>query len=202
MVENSLHRQGIKFVAGIDEVGVGSLAGPVLAAAIILPHNFTLKGVRDSKKLSPKQRSGIFSKIVEKALAIGIGIVDEKTIDKININNAAMLAMKLAVESLPIIPEYLLIDGRNKIDLTISQRSIIKGDDKCFSIAAASIIAKVIRDRIMDMYAVSLDKYGFSKHKGYGTKLHLSAIKKYGPSPIHRRSYAPISELPETAHFA
>jgi len=190
--EETLHQEGYWHIAGVDEVGVGSLAGPVLAAAVILPRKTRITGIKDSKKLSAQQRNILFKEIEMEAIAIGVGIVDEKIIDEINILKASQLAMKIAIESLEIKPEYLLIDGRNKIEIDLPQQPIIKGDNKCISIAAASIIAKVIRDKIMDNFSLSLATYGFQKNKGYGTQSHLAALLKYGPSPIHRQSYAPV----------
>jgi ribonuclease HII len=194
--EKKLWKQGKRFVAGVDEVGRGALAGPLVAAAVILPENSRIPGLNDSKKLSFGQREKIFQKIKKVAMAIGIGKVSHRMIDKINIGQANLLAMKKAVENLKVKPDYLLIDGeRNKIDLSVAQEGICKGDARCASIAAASIIAKVTRDRIMIKYAQKYPQYYFEQHKGYGTQKHLDAIQKHGPCPIHRRSFFPFSQF-------
>lgn len=192
--ERKLIRQGFKFIAGVDEVGRGPLAGPIVAAAVILPYKFSLPGLNDSKKLTAKTRERLFREI--KAIAVGIGIasVSHRLIDKINIGRANLLVMKLAVEKLGIEPEYLLLDGgRNRVALNIAQIGISGGDRKCASIAAASIIAKVTRDRLMMKYHDKFPRYGFARHKGYGTAEHLRSLEKYGPCAIHRRSFFPVS---------
>lgn len=191
--EKRLWKRGIKFVAGIDEVGRGPLAGPIVAAAVILPKNYKISGLDDSKKITPKKRERIYYEIRRKALAIAIGKVSHRAIDKLNIYRANLLAMKMAIEKLKIKPHYLLIDGeRNVIDCPIPQRGICGGDRKCASIAAASIIAKVTRDRMMVRYHQKYPNYGFDRHKGYGTKEHFQKIFQYGPSSIHRRSFYPL----------
>lgn len=187
--ENRLINAGYKMVAGIDEAGRGPLAGPVVAAAVILPQKIFIEGINDSKKVSIKKREALFEIINEKALSIGIGIIDHTTIDEINILNATKEAMKMAVEKLSISPKYLLIDALKLTDINIKQTAIIKGDSKSISIAAASIIAKVTRDRIMDQFNEIYPQYGFIKHKGYGTKDHYENIADYGISPIHRKSF-------------
>jgi len=187
--EREAFQQGIRYVAGIDEAGRGPLAGPVVAACVMLPENCLIEGVNDSKKLSASKREKLYEIIMEKAISVGVGIVDEKTIDEINILNAAKLAMKKAVEQVAPAPELLLIDALELSDLYIPQKSIIKGDATCFSIAAASIIAKVTRDRMLDELDDMYPVYGFKKHKGYGTAQHIDAIKKYGICPIHRISF-------------
>lgn len=192
--ERRLHRRGIKCVAGVDEVGRGPLAGPVVAAAVILPLKEKIEGLDDSKKLTPKKREELCREIKKKALAIGVGRVGHKLIDKINIGRANLLAMRKAVEKLNIAPDFLLVDGeRNHIKISIPQRGISGGDRKCASIAAASIVAKVIRDKIMLRYHKKFPAYRFDQHKGYGTRLHLENLEESGPCPIHRRSFAPVS---------
>ena len=185
--ENELYDRGFINIAGVDEAGRGPLAGPVVAAAVILKKGDFIAGLNDSKKLSEKRREELFDEITKKAVAYGVGIVDEKCIDKINILRATKLAMMEAVGK--INPDYVLVDAVELEKLRVGQNAIIKGDAKSVSIAAASIIAKVTRDRIM----VNLDKeypqYGFLKHKGYGTKEHIDAIKKFGASPIHRKTF-------------
>ena len=180
---------GYGLLAGVDEAGRGPLAGPVFAAAVILPADCVLEGVNDSKKLSEKRREELYDIITEKALAWAVASVDEKVIDEINIRNATYKAMNEAVNSLKIQPEYVIVDGDAVTNMEIPHTCVIKGDAKSLSIAAASILAKVSRDR----YLVELDKkypeYQFAKHKGYGTKLHSEMILKYGPCPVHRRSF-------------
>jgi ribonuclease HII len=193
--ERSLWSAGITHVAGVDEVGVGPLAGPVLAAAVILPQGIALRGVDDSKKLSPARREELAAKIRTVALGIGIGIVEPAEIDRLNIYRAALEAMRQAVAALPITPEHLLIDARRIPSLTIPQTPIIKGDTRSYSIAAASIVAKVERDGIMCQLDALYPEYGFREHMGYGTARHRAAIDQHGPSPVHRRSFAPVREL-------
>ncbi len=187
--------QGIEHVAGIDEAGRGPLAGPVVAAAVILPREVRIDGVDDSKKLTPLKREDLFGTISALALAIGVGIVHHDTIDEINIYRATMKAMAEAVRQLPLKPGHLLVDGPRYHDASIPFTPIVDGDAKCHSIAAASIIAKVTRDRLMVEYDQVFPEYGFAKHKGYGTPAHLEAIRKHGPCSIHRRSFTmPIKE--------
>ncbi len=187
--ENDACKKGIKLIAGIDEAGRGPLAGPVVAAAVILPEGIFIEGLDDSKKLTPGKRETLFDIIKEKALSYGVGIIDEKCIDEINILNATRKAMALAVRSLKLRPELLLIDAEKLQNLNINQISIIKGDTLSVSIAAASVVAKVTRDRMICELDKVYPQYGFAKHKGYGTKEHIDAIKKYGICPIHRISY-------------
>jgi len=187
--ENDAYKNGVKFVAGIDEAGRGPLAGPVVAAAVILPQNLIIEGLNDSKKLSAKKRDELFDVILEKAVAFGIGIADEKCIDEVNILNATMKAMKTAVDKLTPQPELLLIDAVKLKEVPINQVSIIKGDALSVSIAAASILAKVTRDRMIEDMDKKYPMYGFAKHKGYGTEEHIEAIKKFGICPIHRVSF-------------
>lgn len=191
--ENNLVRKGINIIAGIDEAGRGPGAGPVVAAAVILDNNYNNLIINDSKKLTEKRRLEAFNEINEKALQIGIGIVSNEEIDEINILNATKLAMERAYNNLSEKPEHLLIDALN-ININIPQTNIIKGDMKSISIAAASIIAKVTRDKIMVEYGEKYPNYLFEKHKGYLTKTHLELIKEYGPCPIHRKSFKPISD--------
>lgn len=181
--------QGYCNVAGIDEAGRGPLAGPVVAACVILPEKCMIEGVNDSKKLTPAKRDKLYDIILDRAVSYGIGIVDEKLIDEINILNATKLAMKMAVEHTDIKPDILLIDAVRLDDLDIPQISIAKGDELSISIAAASIIAKVTRDRMIAEADSQYPEYGFKKHKGYGTAEHINAIKKYGICPIHRISF-------------
>lgn len=187
--EKEAYSEGIKYIAGIDEAGRGPLAGPVVAAAVILPENVFISGLNDSKKLNEKQREKLFSEITEKAIAYEVGIVDEKIIDELNILNATKMAMEIAVETLKVKPDLLLIDAVNLDSLKIPQKSIVKGDSLSVSIAAASIIAKVTRDRLIEEMDSIYPEYGFKKHKGYGTKEHIDAIKKFGICPIHRVSF-------------
>jgi len=192
--ENKLEKLGVKYIAGIDEAGRGPLAGPVVAAAVILKPGSKLKYVDDSKKLSEKQREKALIEIKEHALAIGIGMCSVEEIDKINIYRAAREAMISAIKQLKIKPDFLLIDAM-PIDLDIPSESIIKGDQKSISIAAASIVAKTTRDAYMKEMDKVFPEFQFSKHKGYGTKLHKEMIEKYGYTPIHRKSYEPIKSM-------
>ena len=187
--ENGLYEKGIKYIAGIDEVGRGPLAGPVVAAAVVLPEDFDVIGVNDSKKLSEKKREELFEIIKEKAVSFAFGIVDNETIDEINILEATKKAMKEAVEGLDVQPEHLLIDAVKLEALDIPQTPIIKGDEKSVSVAAASILAKVTRDRMMVEYSEIYKDYSFEKNKGYGTKAHYEGIEKAGICPIHRKSF-------------
>jgi len=187
--ENTLYNNGTELIAGVDEAGRGPLAGPVVAAAVILPKGIFIEKLNDSKKLSQKQRDVLFDIIREKAVSYGIGIVDEKCIDEINILNATKKAMDIAISKLTPQPQTVLLDAIELSNLKIPQISIIKGDQKSISIAAASILAKVTRDRILVEMDSIYPQYGFSKHKGYGTGEHIAAIKKYGICPIHRVSY-------------
>ncbi len=187
--EKELYDLGFEMIAGLDEAGRGPLAGPVVAASVILPKGYFLEGIDDSKKLSAKKRESLYKIIHDIAIDIGVGIVDNKTIDRINILNATKLAMKKAIESMENQPEFLLIDAVKLTDINIKQKSIIKGDSTSISIAAASIIAKVTRDNIVKEYDKKYKGYGFAKHKGYGTKEHYAAIKKYGITPVHRKSF-------------
>ncbi|MFS1513220.1 ribonuclease HII [Chengkuizengella sp. SCS-71B] len=186
--EKTYWQQNKQYIAGIDEVGRGCLLGDVVAAAVILPIDLVIEGINDSKKLSPKKREICYEKIMEKALAIGIGKVDANRIDDINIKQATRLAMEQAFENLAIQPDFLLIDAE-KISTPIPQLALIKGDQLSQSIAAASIVAKVTRDRMCLQWDMEYPEYDIAKHKGYGTKLHREHILNYGPCPIHRRTF-------------
>ncbi|MBH10293.1 MAG: ribonuclease HII [Candidatus Marinimicrobia bacterium] len=181
-----------EIIAGVDEVGRGPLAGPVIAAAVILDKNHNISGLKDSKKLSNKMREILYDKIIDNAVSIGIGEVDEKIIDIINIKNATFKAMQIALENLSIKPHKALIDGYALDYQSIPNEGIIGGDNLVDSIKAASIIAKVTRDRLMINYSNIFPEYGFENHKGYGTKLHLSALNNFRATPIHRRSFKPV----------
>ena len=188
--EEDCFNRGIELVAGIDEAGRGPLAGPVVAAAVILPKHALIEGVNDSKKISEKKREKLYDDIINTAIDWGVGIVDNNVIDEINILNATRMAMHNAIEALKVKPEYILIDAEKKVDTNgIPFMPIIKGDALSISIAAASIVAKVTRDRMMREYDEIFPVYGFEKHKGYGTKMHTEAIKEHGMCMIHRKSF-------------
>ncbi len=197
--EKKLWQRGINFVVGLDEAGRGPLAGPVVAGAVIMRQNTKLSlKINDSKKLSEKKRDFFYEKLTNhKDVRWGIGIVSEKVIDKINILEATKLAMQKAVKDLKINADFLLIDGNFGINAKIPQKSVVKGDQKVFSIAAASIIAKVTRDRIMQKMHKKYPAYGFDMHKGYGTALHVSNLKNFGPCAIHRKSFYPVKSYPQ-----
>lgn len=187
--ERRLIRKGVKLIAGLDEVGCGPLAGPVLAACILLFESVSLAGIDDSKKLSARARYEIFERLKRKC-ALGLGIVWPEEIDRINIYQARIKAMEQAVASLEPKPEHVLVDGPIRLDLSgLSYTNIINGDAISVTVAAASIMAKVIRDRIMELYDVDYPEYGFARHKGYGTRYHFEALARYGPTRIHRRSF-------------
>lgn len=188
-IEDKLYSEGYNFVCGVDEAGRGPLCGPVVAAAVILPKDEYIEGVNDSKKLTEKKREKLYDDIMMKAVAVGIGISDVDVIEKVNILNATKLAMKQAIEKLSIKPDYVLIDGNQMIDINIKAETVVSGDAKSESIAAASIIAKVTRDRMLIEFDKKYPEYGFAKHKGYGTKSHIEAIQKYGLTDIHRPSF-------------
>ncbi len=187
--ERMAHRDGYGIVAGVDEAGRGPLAGPVIAAAVVLPQDFNDRLVNDSKKLTPKQRLRSYDVIYRHAKSVGIGIVDAHEIDRINILQGSLLAMTMAVDNLTPKPCFLLIDGKFTIQTEISQKAIIQGDSKSISVAAASIIAKVTRDRLMERYAVEYPQFEFDRHKGYPTKAHRQAILRHGCCPIHRKTF-------------
>ncbi len=187
--ERELYEKGFKYIAGLDEVGRGALAGPVVAAAVIFPSNTLIPGVDDSKKLSAQRRNNLFESIQRKAVSIGIGLIRAQTIDEINILEATKSAMKKAVFRCKTAPDFLLVDALTIPGTTIPQKKIIKGDQKSHSIAAASIIAKVIRDRIMICRDKSFPGYHFAKNKGYGTADHIRALQRFGPCNIHRKTF-------------
>lgn len=187
--EIQAHNDGFTVVCGVDEAGRGPLAGPVFAGAVILPENYTHEILNDSKKLSEKKRDLVYDDIIKDAIAWSVGIATEKEIDEINILNATFLAMKRAVDGLNIKPDLAFIDGNRYPNTGVKEVTIVKGDSKCMSVAAASIIAKVSRDRFMLQMAEKYPQYQFEKHKGYGTKLHYEMIEQYGVSEIHRRTF-------------
>lgn len=188
-IEESLYEKGYKLVCGVDEAGRGPLCGPVVAAAVILKPRQMIDGVNDSKKISEKKREKLYEDIMANALAVGVGMSDVDVIEEVNILNATKLAMKQAISNLKIQPEYVLIDGNQMIDITMDAETVVSGDAKSESIAAASIIAKVTRDRMLLEWDKEYPEYGFAKHKGYGTKAHIEAIGKYGLTPLHRKSF-------------
>lgn len=187
--ERELLERGFKYICGVDEVGRGPLAGPVVCAAVIMPRDRIIEGVDDSKKLTAKKRERLAVEIQKIAIACHISLIDEKIIDKINILEATKLCMKNAVEGLEVAPDYVITDGNMTLDIACPQLSIVKGDAKSYTIGCASIVAKVYRDNLMDKYAEEFPQYDFVNNKGYGTKKHTDAIKQYGLSPIHRRSF-------------
>ena len=189
LFERVLSSFGYRRICGIDEAGRGPLAGPVVAAAVIFPSGFAIPGLRDSKLLTPLQRETLFSQIFEKALSVGIGIIDSDLIDKVNILQATILAMQRSLDQLLVKPDYLLIDALTLPGLSIGQKGIIHGDNLSVSIAAASVIAKVTRDRLMRQYHGEFPEYRFDTHKGYGTHQHLEKIRQFGPCRLHRRTF-------------
>ena len=192
--EKELYAQGIQLIAGVDEVGRGPLAGPVVAAAVILPENCKIPGLNDSKKIPKSKHQAIYQAVLDQALSVGIGVKDNQVIDQVNIYEATKLAMLEAIQELDQQPQHLLIDAM-KLDLPISQTSIIKGDANSLSIAAASIVAKVTRDQMMAAYDQEYPGYDFGQNAGYGTSKHLEGLEKYGVTPIHRRSFEPIKSM-------
>ena len=193
--EKKAASSGFFHVAGLDEAGRGPLAGPVVASAVILPESFNDDRITDSKKLTPKKRDELFDVVYDHALSVGVGVVDHVQIDSINILQASLLAMQIAVKHLTHEPDYLLIDGIFQIDSHLPQEAIKKGDSLSISIAAASIIAKVTRDRMMLEYDALYPQYGFAKHKGYPTKAHKEAVSQYGVCPIHRKTFKGVKEF-------
>ena len=188
--ENELRKKGFSNICGIDEAGRGPLAGPVVVACVIMPKDSMIEGVNDSKKVSEKKREKLYEEITKTAISYEVGIIDQKEIDNINILNATKLGLTTAIKGLKVKPEFILVDALTNIDTCkIPYRSIVKGDAKCYCIACASIIAKVTRDRIMRQWAEVYPQYGFEKHKGYGTAMHIQAIKEYGLCPLHRHSF-------------
>jgi ribonuclease HII len=200
LFEKHAYTEGYYRVAGTDEVGRGPLAGPVVSAAVILPKNLNIPEIRDSKKISQYKRDLLYDRIYEEAETIGLGIIDSHEIDRINILQASLAAMCMAVDNLVPSPDFLLIDGKFKIPCTLPQKAVIKGDDRSISIAAASIVAKVTRDRLMEKYGKLYPQYGFAQNKGYPTKSHRSAIKACGCCPIHRMSFKGVKEFSVRNH--
>ena len=188
-LENEIYADGFSLICGVDEAGRGPLAGPVYAAAVILPRDAVIEGLNDSKKLTEKKREALFDVITERALTYGIASASVEEIEKLNILNAAFLAMNRAIDKLDPIPELALIDGNRSTGIAMPSRCVVKGDSRCADIAAASILAKVSRDRYMLNLAEKYPQYHFEQHKGYGTKLHYEALREYGPSPEHRPSF-------------
>ncbi|MGA1868689.1 MAG: ribonuclease HII [bacterium] len=196
VLERKVAALGFSSIAGVDEAGRGPLAGPVVASSVILPLSGEIEGIADSKSLTMQQRECLYNKITKEARAYGIGMTNAAQIDKINILQATFSAMKAAIKHLPMRPDFVLVDGKAPIpDLEIEQLAEIKGDKHCYCIAAASILAKVTRDRIMLKMHEKFPCYNFAKHKGYGTAEHLDALKRYGPCPIHRKSFKGVREL-------
>jgi len=198
--EKKIRAAGFRFIAGIDEAGRGPLAGPVVAAAVILPDDFYLPGLNDSKQLTSRQRDFFYGKIIQSAVAWGIGVISAREIDRFNIYEATKMAMEQAIMQLSVMPDFLLIDAV-KLDVGFPAVSLVKGDAKSVSIAAASIVAKVTRDRLMDRYAILYPRYQFEKNRGYGTREHLEALRQFGPSPIHRKTFAPVRECMDMGFF-
>ncbi len=195
-IEEALYKKGYKAICGVDECGRGPLAGPVVAAAVILPCETRIEDLNDSKKLTPLRRERVFEEIAKLGLICSVGVIDNGCIDNINIHRASLIAMRKAVMDLKYNPDIVLVDGKHLIpNLSHPQFSVIGGDGYCQSIAAASIIAKVTRDRIMDRYQALFPSYSFTTHKGYPTAAHLRELREHGPCEIHRRSFKPVAEL-------
>lgn len=188
-IENSLYSETVQLICGVDEAGRGPLAGPVCAAAVILPRDLQIPGLTDSKKLTDKKRRELFPVIQEQAIAYGIGLASEQEIDEINILQATFLAMRRALDQLSVRPDLALIDGNRETDFGLPVKTVVKGDSLSANIAAASILAKVTRDNIMIQLSEQYPEYGFEIHKGYGTKAHYAALTEHGASPVHRRSF-------------
>jgi ribonuclease HII len=199
--ERKLWREGAQAVAGVDEAGVGPMAGPVVAAAVIFDQEVFIKGVNDSKQLTPERREALFPAFRERAIAVGIGMASPGEIDQLNIFWATMAASERALHALGRIPDHVLVDGRLIPELKLPQTKIVGGDRKSFCIAAASIIAKVTRDRMMAEYDAQYPEFGFAQHKGYCTADHFAALERLGPTPIHRRSFAPVWEAAQRRLF-
>jgi ribonuclease HII len=193
-VEREYWSRGVTRIGGVDEVGVGPLAGPLVAAAVILPPEVPLRGIDDSKRLSSKQRDRLAQEIESCALACGIGVVEVEEVDRLNVFWASVEAMRRAVGNLAVDPEQLLVDARWIPDVAVPQQAIVGGDRRSYSIAAASIVAKVARDRMMCDFDRVYPEYGFARHMGYGTRFHLDALARFGPSPIHRQSFVPVRQ--------
>lgn len=192
--ERTLVRQGFRLVAGVDEAGRGPLAGPVVAAAVVFPPGLVVPGVRDSKTLTPARRQLLYDLIRRKALAVGVGVVPSQIIDEQNILQASLMAMRRAVDSLPVVPNYCLVDGNRLPELPCPAEAVVDGDATCFVIAAASIVAKVYRDRLMAELDRQYPGYGLAAHKGYPTRAHLEAIRRLGPSPVHRQTFKGVRD--------
>ena len=188
-LENGIYASGVNILCGVDEAGRGPLAGPVCAAAVILPRGLEIPGLNDSKKLSEKKREALYDVIISSAMAYGIAFADVEEIERLNILHATFLAMNRAIAQLSVRPELALIDGNRNSDIEVPSRCIVKGDSRCADIAAASILAKVTRDRYMIKMAEQYPQYGFEQHKGYGTKQHYAALREYGATPIHRMCF-------------
>jgi ribonuclease HII len=202
-IESMYWSQGVEHIAGVDEAGRGPLAGPVVAAAVILPHGMVIEGVNDSKKLSPRQRESLYQKIVEVAVSVGVGIVSHEVIDRINIYQASILAMRKAIEKLTPEPSVILADGNSFKHESIRFQNVIGGDATSLTIAAGSIIAKVTRDGLMREYHEQFPGYGFDRHKGYGTRLHIEAVHRLGLCPIHRKTFhiPAVGSIPGEGHL-
>ncbi len=198
-IERAIWAQGYDRVAGVDEAGRGPLAGPVVAAAVVFPRGFVIRGVRDSKTLTARERERLCVEIRSAALSVSVGIVDHQRIDQINILQASLEAMRLAVDGLSVRPQILLVDGPVFVSNGLPYRAVVDGDARCFTIAAASIVAKVERDRMMLDYDRMYPVYGFGKHKGYPTRQHVAAIRSYGLCPIHRRSFRCLRDPAEAS---
>ena len=195
-IEEMLFEKGYRAVCGVDEVGRGPLAGPVVAAAVVLPENLFIDGLTDSKLMSAQQRDEIFIQIAEFGIPCAIGIIDHETIDRINILKASLLAMRKAVMDINPGPDCVIVDGKYTIpNLTLPQYAVVNGDFSCKAVSAASVVAKVTRDRIMDRMGKLYADFSFSRHKGYCTRAHLEELHKFGPCEIHRKSYAPVAEI-------
>ena len=192
--EKTARRQGYLYIAGIDEAGRGPLAGPVVAAAVVLPSVFDLPGLTDSKRLSARQRERLYPLIRSQAVAVGIGLASAGEVDRLNVLQATLKSMQQAVSRLSCEPDFLLVDGISRIPTDIPQETLKKGDSRSLSISAASIVAKVVRDRIMQSYDKHYPEYGFAGHKGYGSAGHLKAIARCGPSPLHRKTFRGVKE--------
>ena len=193
--ERELYDKGYELIGGVDEAGRGPLVGPVVAACVILPKNYKLEGLNDSKQLTEKKRDKYYDIIMKEAISVGVGVVDSKTIDEINILEASRLAMKLAIDDMKIKPQYVLSDAMKLTNIDIPYKDIVHGDALSLSIAAGSVIAKVTRDRMMYELDKKYPQYGFAKHKGYPTKAHMEALEKYGPLENYRFTYKPVSDL-------
>lgn len=195
-IERSLENRGYRAICGVDEVGCGPLAGPVVAAAVIMPGGVSIDGNGDSKKLTASRREEIFEAIAEAGLVCSVGIMSHEEVDKLNIRRAALMAMRKAIMDLKQAPDFVLVDGNAAIPrLDFPQMSVVGGDGRCPAVAAASIVAKVTRDRIMERYQALYPQFSFAQHKGYGTPDHLRELREHGPCEIHRRSFRPVAEL-------